>query len=370
MLVMMLFLLVAILTLSGLCIGISQIQLAQTETQIVADCCSISGTTIIGENHTGSLNTPEKMAMGIPVRNTIMGVTAAIQDEDVVLGSARMDSSGKMTFIANGTPENAVKVTVSLADNAAMKPQSLMFPFQMSLSKFGLEKTSISAKLEHDICVVLDRSGSMRSSKDPGGRYPYHPNRSRNYWYYYPHPTDSRWGAVVNAINPLIESLNGTPMNEQISVVTFGSSFRWSIWQWNATDTDVNPTTSYGNIVSTLSAIGEEKPMHGATEISSGMDRAREILKSSSSRDYAFKTMVVLTDGVWYGGYNPETAAQKAADEGITVHTITFASSGGFETMKKTAAAGNGKAYWAPDESALRDIFAEIGAAPPVALIE
>ncbi len=371
-LVLLLFMIVALLTLSAFCIGVSQIQLARTEAQIVADCASLSGTALIGEedNHNGTYNTPELAAKYVPTRNTIMGVAAQVRDSDVVVGRAKMGSSGKLVFTPNASPRNAVKVTVSTGGDSAMSAHSLLFPFQMSFSTFNLKQESISAKLEHDLCLVLDRSGSMRWHKNAGRPYPYHPNRSRWYWYYYAHPTNSRWGAVVNAINPLVDSLNSTQMSERCSVVTFGTQMRWASWRWNTSDITVEPTSSYGNIYQTLYNLGESKPMHGGTHISAGMDDAIDVLTGPMSRDFAFKTMVVLTDGDENSGSNAVAAAYRAAAQGITVHTITFASSGGFRTMQRTAEAGGGSAYWAPDEEALREIFSEIGSAPPVALIE
>jgi Mg-chelatase subunit ChlD len=370
-LILLLFMIVAMLALSGFCIGVSQIQLANTEAQIVADCASMSATTMIGEedNHTGTYNTPLEVAQYIPSKNTVMGSQALIEDRHVQIGRAKMSSSGKLVFTANASPRNAVKVTVGTGDGFAMQPQSLLFPFQMSMSRFSIQQESISAKLEHDICLVLDRSGSMRSNKGPG-RYPYHPDRTRPYWFYYPHPTDSRWGAVINAINPLVESLNETPMTEKCSIVTFGSGMSWADWSWNTSDTNVEPTTHYENLFSTMQALGESKPMHGGTHISAGMDRALDLLTGPQSRDFAFKTMVVLTDGNENSGSNAEAAAVRAAEAGVTVHTITFASTLGFSTMQRTAEAGGGSAYWAPDEETLREIFKEIGSAPPVALIE
>lgn len=369
---MVLIMIIAMLTLSAFCIGVSQIQLASTEVQIVADCASLSATTMIGEedNHTGTYNTPTEVAQYVPTRNTIMGVRASVNDSDVVLGNARMGSNGRMVFTPNRLPQNAVKVSVGLGGSSSMQAQNLLFPFQMSASSFTLRKESISAKLEHDICVVLDRSGSMRWHKQAGRPYPYHPVWNRFAWWYYSHPTQSRWGAVVNAMNPLVESLEATQMQEQCSVVTFGTSMRWYYWRWNASDTNVQPTQDYRNIVSTLEALGESKPMHGGTQISAGMDRASDILTGPLSRGHAYKTMVVLTDGDENSGSNAVRSAQRAADRGITVHTVTFASSSGFRTMQRTALAGGGTAYWAPDEQKLREIFAEIGSAPPVAIIE
>ena len=388
-LVIVLVMIVAMLTLSAFCIGVSQIQLAKTEVQIVADCSSLSATTMIGEedNHTGTYNTPTEVAKYVPTRNTIMGVTASVNDDDVVLGNARMGSNGQMVFTPNMLPQNAVKVSVGLGGSSSMQAQSLLFPFQMSRTTFALRKESISAKLEHDICVVLDRSGSMSESKYPGGSYPYHPWWDRpapsnmpypwNYyaawgWYpiYFAHPTDSRWGAVVGAIDPLVDSLNQTPMSEQCSLVTFGTATdAWGI-SYNAADTTAEPTQDYSNFSTTLADLGESRPMWGGTQISAGMEMAIDILTGPQSRDHAYKTMVVLTDGVENSGSNAVYTAGLAASSGITVHTVTFASSSGFQTMQATATAGGGNAFWAPDEDALREIFADIGSAPPVAIIE
>ena len=364
------FMLGAILILAAMCIGLTQIQLAQTEAQIVADCASISGTTMLTLDDPKNDQKPDVVAKRIAELNTLMGKPVKLSSENLVFGATRPGSNGEMAFFPGELPSNSLQVNVQLDSNSQMGSGKLLFPFMIKNPNFTLNQSAVTAQLEHDICLVLDRSGSMRSHKNPGWRYPYHPKTNRSYWYYYPHPTESRWGAVVNAIDPLINELEKTEISERLSLVSFGTSLRWSRWRWNGVDTNQNPTSNYKKVKKSAAAIGEKKPMHGGTGISYGMDRAIDILTGSKSRKHAFKTIIVLTDGDWNAGTYPPIIASNAIEKGIRVHTITFASNSGYQTMKVTAEKGGGKAYWAPNEAKLRDIFKEIGSAPPVAIIQ
>ena len=80
--------------------------------------------------------------------------------------------------------------------------------------------------------------------------------------------------------------------------------------------------------------------------------------------------MVVLTDGHQLGGRSPVTAAEDAALQGITVHTITFSDGANQSQMQAVAEAGGGNHYYAADEAALEDVFREIALTLPVLLTE
>jgi Ca-activated chloride channel homolog len=366
-------LLVGLLTLGAFAIGIAQMQLARVETQIVADCSSLSGACLIGETHTGGLNTPELMAHGMPQRNTILGQSGNVNPNDVVLGRVALNDHGAQVFRPTRLSPNAVKVTMRLGEGQAMTKVPLMFPFMMDIKSFGLERTSVSAKMAHDLALVMDRSSSMLRFVD-NNNTPFDPRfqRAANY----PHPTLSRWGVMVRATDPLFAAFAASKIEENFSLITFGSDSSGNNAsgqrvRYNASDLDVALTRDPNPIKSTLRQMFDSRPIIGNTRIDAGIDNAVQALTGDSNRDYAFKTIILLTDGQQY----PYTtahfeSARRAAARGITIHAIAFASLSGYSDVQTIASIGGGKSFLAPDGETLRRTFEAIAKMAPIALVE
>lgn len=372
--VLLCVLLAGLLTLGAFAIGIAQMQLARVETQIVADCSSLSGACLIGETHTGGLNTPELMAHGMPLRNTILGRTGNVNPNDVVLGRVALNEQGAQVFRPTRVSPNAVRVTMRLGDGQAMTKAPLMFPFMMNIQSFGLERTSVSAKMAHDVALVMDRSSSMLRFV-ANNNEPFDPRlqRARNY----PHPTLSRWGVMVRAVDPLFAAFAASKIEENFSLITFGSdhsgandAFGQRV-RYYASTLDVALTRDAEPIKGTLRHMFDTRPIVGNTRIDAGIDTAVQALTGDSNRDYAFKTIILLTDGQQF----PYTtahfeSARRAAARGITIHAIAFASTSGFSDAQTIASIGGGKSFLAPDGETLRKTFEEIARMAPIALVE
>lgn len=383
--ILVLFMSLGMLVFSGFCIGICQIQLAQSETQMVADCCSISAATILGEETFDEFDTPKKLAIFVAEQNSIFFNRAKLKSSDIILGSSRMNSlTGKMDFIPGGRPRNAVRVNVGLGAGGSMASQKLLFPFLGETDSFAVGNHAITAKLEHDICLVFDRSQSMCHHKNFGERRPHHPAYPPPYKpkasKFFPHPSNSRWAAAVKSVIPLSNALEETPMNERLSIVTFACDRQFSFGgrkiDVKAATSDVEPTIDYARCHETLEGMFDDIPMvNGQTWIHSGINLGADSLFGSGSRPHAFKTMIILTDGAQFvkGDRNNRDhyrAAEAASKRGITIHTVTYGSNSGFRQMQQIAEIGGGEAYFAPDEETLLKIFSSIGSAPPVSLID
>jgi hypothetical protein len=371
--ILLCILLVGLLMLGAFAIGIAQMQLARVETQIVADCSSLSGASIIGETHTGGLNTPELMAHGMPLRNTILGQTGNVSPNDVVLGRVALNDQGAQIFRPTRVSPNAVRVTMRLGDGQAMTKAPLMFPFMMNIKSFGLERTSVSAKMAHDIALVMDRSASMLRFVDSNNTpFDARLQRATNY----PHPTLSRWGVMVRAIDPLFAAFEASKIEEHFSLITFGSdsSANNAFGQrtrFNASDLDVPLTRNPNQITRTLRHMFDTRPIVGNTRIDAGIDTAVKSLTGDANRDYAFKTIILLTDGQQFPYSTAHfEAARRAADLGITIHAIAFATKSGFSDVQTIASVGGGKSFLAPDEVTLRTAFEAIAKMAPIALVE
>ena len=305
----------------------------------------------------------------------------------VEIGSAIPTSSG-MRFVANQAPFNAVRVN----NNAIVGAAGFRSTEQNELY---IERDATAMAIQRDICVVIDRSGSMNFDKTGGNwisDWSYHPynaisnRRSRYYrnryaWFWYwPHPTRSRWSDMLPALYGLSTTLKDTRLEEKFSIVSYSNSFRGNVYDHrggisyyrnNPSSVEVQPTFDYDTAVASFdNKYKYQMPVAGGTNISAGIDEGIRVLTGSNSRAAAFKTMIVMTDGQYNAGRNPAIAAGDAAAQGIEVFTVTFGRGANQTTMQQAAAAGNGKHYHAPDGETLAEIFSEIANLPPAAFID
>ena len=110
--------------------------------------------------------------------------------------------------------------------------------------------------------------------------------------------------------------------------------------------------------------------VQGMTAISAGLDNGTVVLTSDRVRPFAVRTMVLMTDGLHNTGREPILAAREAAEEGITIHTVTFGTEADVSRMKAVAAATGGQHFHAADAETLEEIFRTIAATLPVLLTE
>ena len=309
-------------------------------------------------------------------------------DVNVQFGSADL-TSGSAIFSEGSSPFNSLRVTSTMSINShgflPKTPESLV-----------ISRASTVIALERDLCLVLDRSGSMTFDLNTGYwmyDYGYHSYNkmstssssylqyySYQWWWHWPHPEKSRWSTMIPAVYGLAEELAETQQNEKFSIVSYstghGRSFydhnmNWVTSYYDESETEQTPTFDYSTAVANFdNKYKYSKFVSGGTNISAGIDEAVDVLTGSSARPNAYKTMIVMTDGQYNQGRSPWLAAADAAEEGIQVHTVTFSHQADQYSMELTADAGNGQHFHAPDGEALEEIFREIANIPPAAYIE
>ena len=106
----------------------------------------------------------------------------------------------------------------------------------------------------------------------------------------------------------------------------------------------------------------------GGTNMAAGIDLAAQQLMDSDSR-LAKKIIIVLTDGQWNAGRDPVDAARDAADQKLTVHSVSM--NGGSEfTCREIARITGGSYYTASNSKQLREAFRELARSLPITLVE
>ncbi|MGY8768971.1 MAG: vWA domain-containing protein, partial [Pirellulales bacterium] len=173
-----------------------------------------------------------------------------------------------------------------------------------------------------------------------------------------PIPRNARWNDLVKSVDSFLGELEQTPQLELVSMCSYSSS----------SSIDEQLTEYYRDIERKVDSYSN-RFCGGSTNVTSGMDRGISTLTNDRyTRAYTSKTMVVMTDGNHNRGASPTTAATRAREKDITIHTITFSDGANQQLMKKVAEIGNGKHWHAPSGSKLEEIFKEIARNAPTLL--
>lgn len=381
-----LFLLGVLLIFAFMNINLANIQRHRVSSQVACDLGSRFGADLVARE--SSSRRVNNLASQMVRVATKVGADKSKQNVEVEIGTA-VPSDGKLVFRSNATPKNAVRVSTRYDVPIFGTGGGTSIP---------ITNSSVSAVMERDVCLVIDRSGSMTFDLNRAGwiyEYPWNGFHSQNYlgqrysrswnarywWVYRPHPTRSRWSSMMPAVYGLADELGKTTQEELLSIVSFSTagSINWyqnnyglrvQRYSRNAADVEVPFTNDYQAAARRFDQIyTDEKLVAGGTDISAGIDLARVQLQTHS-RSHAFKTIIVMTDGQQNGGRRPWLASADAAAAGMEVYTVTFSRHADQNTMIMTAQDGNGEHFHAPDGDSLEEIFRKIANIPPKVRIQ
>lgn len=364
MVVMIAVMLVAFLVTLALSIDIAYMQLTRTQLRTATDAAARAGAEALSREQ--DVDEARKAAKRAAARNSVAGEGLKLKNRDIIFGSSKMQVDGSWKFTKNAEPINAVRVLGRRTENSKSGSVSLFFGRVFGRDTFEPVQQAVASQLDRDICIVMDRSGSMAWDLS-GVDWVYPPGGA---WCTMPHSLLSRWAAAEDAVNVFLAEIAKTPQDEQVGFVTYASAGNWCSVSYNAADIEIELTKNYSAVTSAVAARGNQA-IPGSTSISAGIDKGIDVLTNPSTvRPHAVKTMIVLTDGIHNTGTAPINLAYDAKDENITVHTITFSDGADQIQMKEVAEAADGNHYHAPNAQALKDIFKEIAATLPVVLTE
>lgn len=348
-----------LLLLVAFAINLAWIELCRTQAFIVAD----AATRAAGRTYslTGDLNQAKSMANEAAARNLIAGSRVTIADSEFLLGtSTRSSSTARYTFAPGGSNPNALKVTISRLSSGKNGSVPFIMPGFLGKNSYEVTRSAVSTRVEVDIAFVVDRSGSMAYAADEKAVYPPLPKAAPKNWFFgQPAPTPSRWRDLATAANTFIDEMDKSVLSEYVSLVTYGDS----------ASTEKSMTSNYSDIRNSIAKYTNAFPS-GNTNIGDGLSKGINSLTSSSSRPYASKVVILMTDGIRNAGPDPVPIAQSAADDGVIIFTITFAQEADQTAMKKVAAAGNGQHFHASSAAALGSVLQTIIRILPTVLTE
>lgn len=171
-------------------------------------------------------------------------------------------------------------------------------------------------------------------------------------------PLHSRWSVLEESLDLFISILSQTAQAERVSIASFSDAGQVNLF---LTDNEFDMAAAYRSL----------RPS-GFTAIGAGMNSGIATLQSTAgARPFAAKTMIVLTDGINNQFPDPISAAHNLMNANkMVIHSVTFTPDADVHTMQQVAEIGNGKHYHANIPSELEDAFRELALDLPVVIIE
>lgn len=339
-------------------VDLAWMQLVRTELRTATDSASRAGAKTL------SLRQNEALARAAAVdaarRNTVAGTALTISPTDVQFGqSTQANPTSRFAFSAGGSPVNAVRVEGRRTAGSAAGSVNLFFGSVLGTQAFQPRLTATSTVLDRDICLVIDRSGSMGLNINFSGT-----GNGQNCG---PLASNTRFFALVQAVDVFLGELNRTIPDEQVALASYSSDFRLNCGavrlNYQVAQRHNSLTTDYNQISASMQAF-LQNGIGGSTAIGMGLREGVSALQGA--RPYAVKTIVLMTDGRHNLGVTPETVLPEAIAADATVHTVTFSPNADIPRMQRIASASGGRHFHANTASDLAQAFREIARTLPV----
>ena len=379
MLVLVAVTIILLIIAAAFSIDVAYMQLTRTQLRTSTDAAARAANEVL--SRTQSIDLARAAARTAAEANRVAGAPLLLDDSDILFGHANVLSDGKYDFSADTRPYNSIRVTGRRTPGSRSGPVGLLFAGVFTTHTFNPVLDARTTNLDRDICIVADRSGSMNytvaTQSDPPGH-----NRCSG-----PHPTLSRWGGLDQSMTTFLSLLNQTDLDEFVGMVSYSSTLTSSCGVSFVDASIESPLSNNYALIQAAMDRYNTTGVAGWTNIAAGIDAGVQVLMDPTrTRQYAEKTLVVLTDGRenrpegvdalgTTAPLTPRGAVRaamdaKAAYPEIIVHTITFSDHAYEDTMKEVARVGEGKHWHAPTTARLEEIFTEIALTLPVVMVE
>lgn len=350
-------------------------QLVRTELSAAADASARAAAREL--SRTQSMGDATNAAIDAASRNGVGGQPLTLEPSDIEFGvnipatpAQIAAGSGHWAFTpydGDGTV-NAVRITASKAAGSASGAAPLLFTPLLNTKTFQPVITTGAMQIDRDIVLVIDKSGSMDGQADDNdpvyldytaakaelkalrdareiSRTEYSDGLDAIAEAY---PYDTKWDALVQAVDQFLTALDDTIPEEQVGLVWFSTT----------AGTAHGLTTVTDDIRTAMDELGPG----GWTAIGRGLDEGVTTLTDPlTARPFAQKVVVVMTDGIQNKGVNAEVvAAQVVQDHFIMIHGITFGTGADQVVMQDVADIGGGRFWHANNPGALEEAYNEV----------
>lgn len=317
MMVLIAVLMIAFMVTVAFSIDIAMMHLSRAELRAATDAASKAAASELSR----TLNTNQAINRGIEIAaaNQVNGEPLQLVAGDFEFGRSEEQSNGKFVFSSSASPRNSVRVDGRRTVGSPSGPIPLFFGNLFGVPFFEPITTATATYIERDVVLVVDRSGSMAGQK---------------------------FVDLVAAIDTFNDTLDQTPVDEQVGLASYND--RASV--------DVPLTANLNEIRTGMATL----PVGGYTSISRGMLAGEAIFEAARNRDFVERTMIVMTDGRHNRGPEPRGPAQDLANDGVTIHTITFGADADRRRMQEVARIGGGRHFHAANGAELERVYREI----------
>ncbi len=360
----------AMVALAGLSINIAYLELSRTEQRLATDAATKAALVTLGQSQ--SRSSAIAAAKSIAALHSVAGRSVVLTDSDILIGTSTGQNNGSYSFAQDNSSSpsvlNSVKVSSNLSNLSGGGVPIIAMPTLMGSNTFTATQSATSTRIDMDVCLVIDRSGSM--AWDLGSTPFSYPGAlqgksSIQNYFQLPHPTLSRWASLKSAIGTFSTVISASPLQTRVSMASYSSNFTFGVWSSVVASTDLPLTTNYSSLTTTVDRLATQ-PLIGNTNIAAGLRQGIGILTDpSTSRVTSSKTLILLTDGVLSQGDDPVALAASARSMNIRIHTIAFSAQADANLMQQVAAAGGGQCYVAPTSAALDSAFRSIAVTLP-----
>lgn len=357
MVVLFALILPVLIIILGFSIDYANIQRVRNEAQVVADLASKAAADTLArtdaEDGVDPLTVARQAAKDVAAANFIGGELHSLDDADIIFGRAAEQADGSFQFIEGQTPANSVRVNAARTPNHPNGRLGLFFGQFYGNPDIDLQQTATSSFRDVEICLVLDRSGSMKLPVT-GTLTPAQVSDTTCQ----PPGPDSRWIALDSAISVFLGVLDSTPNRERIGMVTFAADgTNVCTGEDIAVSTLDQTLTTITNRIRNAMNDYQDSIWHGGTDITAGLQEAKDHMINNGNPQRREQFIVLLTDGAHNGDVAPFDLATQCAEAGIVVHTITFSSEANIEDMVQVATNGGGQHNHADNSTELENIF-------------
>lgn len=357
----------------GMCVNLAYMELVRTEQRLATDAAAKAASVTLGR--TQSEAQARAAAVTIASKHQVAGNAMALASDQIIFGVCDRGANNALTFTPGprGNLLNAVSIDSNLESRAGGGAPLVMLPTMLTPTHFSPQMQAIASRVDLDVCVVVDRSGSMAwDLTNVPWSYPgvlQGKSTIQNY-FQLPHATQSRWAALSSAMSTFLNIVEDNPFEIHVAMASYSSNFTFGVYSSTVASLDQPLTLNYALIENRLSAIAS-KPLIGNTNIAAGLrEGINSLTDPATSRTTACKVLILITDGVMTQGDDPVALASLARNSNIRVHTIAFSAQADANLMRNIAAEGGGNAYLAPSAETLTSAFQEIASTLPAMLAE
>lgn len=310
-------------------IDYASIHVVRSELRTATDAAAKAGVEALGREQ--STDAAIDAALRIAEANIVAGEGLQLDPNNIVFGASGQSADGTFFFNEGGTPLNAVRVIGDRTADSPQGPVGLFFAPLFGQTEFEPTQSATATRLDRDIALVLDVSGSMS--------------------------VNGRFEGLQNALDVFLSELDQTSQRERISLTVYSTNER-----------KVQELTPDLQLI--RDAFAEEAP-GGFTGIGRGLRTGLDsIINDVGARPFALKSVIVMTDGNQNRGTPPNIVVKDAEAAGVVVHAITFSEGANQDLMQEVAEIGGGIHLHADNDEELLEAFQTIARQLQVVLIE